>query len=138
MRVVVAAAAYVVLALSLLSPFRPAQTKARIERLESALRGDPLYRAENMGFWFDSRFLAFLDELDRRIPKTAAVTVTVLVPRSPDLYKYQANYRLAPRRVVEERWKDEADVIATYQTEAGRGPGGEAIPGGWLWVRPSR
>ena len=138
MRVVVAAAAYVVLALSLLSPVRPAQTKARLERLESALRGDPSYRAENMGFWFDSRFLAFLDELDRRIPKTAAVTVTVLVPRSPDLYKYQANYRLAPRRVVEERWKDEADVIATYQTEAGRGPGGKAIPGGWLWVRPSR
>jgi len=137
-RVVLAAAALLVLAVSLRSPFRPAETRARIERLGAALRGDPSYRAENMGFWFDARFLAFLDEVDRRVPKTTAVTVAVLVPRTPDLYRFQANYRLAPRRVVEERWKDEADVIATYGTEAGRGPGGEAIPGGWLWVKAAR
>lgn len=137
-RVVLAAAAFLVLAVSLRSPFRAGETKARIERLGASLRGDPSYRSENMGFWFDAQFLAFLDEVDRRVPKTTAVTVAVLVPRTPDLYRFQANYRLAPRRVVEERWKDEADVIATYGTEAARGPGGEAIPGGQLWVRPGR
>jgi hypothetical protein len=137
-RAALAAISLAVLGVSLLSPFQPAQTKARLERLRSALRGDPAYRSENMGFWFDYPYLAFLDEVDRRVPKGTAVTVAVLVPRSPDLYRFQANYRLAPRRVVEERWMDEADVIATYKTEAGRGPGGEAIPGGWLWIRPAR
>jgi hypothetical protein len=133
-----AAISLVVLGVSLLSPFQPAQTKARLERLGSALRGDPAYRPENMGFWFDYSYLAFLDEVERRVPKGTGVTVAVLVPRTPDLYRFQANYRLAPRRVVEERWMDEADVIATYKTEAGRGPGGEAILGGWLWFRPAR
>jgi hypothetical protein len=137
-RLSLAAIAYAVLAVSLLSPVQPAVTKTRLERLGSALRGDPTYRPENMGFWFDADYLAFLDDLDRRLPKTPALTVAVLVPRNPDLYRFQANYRLAPRRVVEERWKDEADVVATYRTEAGRGPGGEPVAGGWLWTRPSR
>jgi hypothetical protein len=88
-----------------------------------------------MGFWFDPDYLGFLDEVGRRVPRAA--TVAVLVPPRPDLYKYQANYRLAPRRVVEERWLDEADVVATYKSEIGRGPGGEAIPGGLLWKRHS-
>jgi hypothetical protein len=135
-RASLAAISLAVLGVSLLSPFRPAQTKERLQRLGSALRGDASYRSENMGFWFDSQYLAFLDEVDRRVPKTASETVAVLVPRTPDLYRFQASYRLAPRRVVEARWKDEADVVATYKTEAGRGPGGEAIPGGWLWTRP--
>jgi hypothetical protein len=135
-RSVLAAISYAILGVSLLSPVRPAQTKAQLARFASALRGDPAYRSENMGFWFDGAYLAFLDDLDRRLPKTTAVTVALLVPRRPDLYLYQANYRLAPRRVVEERWKDEADAIATYGTEAGRGPGGEPITGGRLWTRP--
>ena len=87
-----------------------------------------------MGFWFDPAYLAFLDAVERRVPETA--TVIVLTPRTPDLYRYQANYRLAPRRVVEERWMNEADVVATYETEVGRGPGGEEIPGGQIWIRP--
>ena len=126
--------ALLLLALSLITPFQPAQTKARLRRLASALRGDPSYRPENMGFWFDPAYLAFLEEVARRAPETA--TVTVLTPRAPDLYRYQANYRLAPRRVVEERWADEADVAATYKTEMGRGPGGEEVPGGRIWIRP--
>ena len=136
LRVLLAGAAFLALAVSLRSPFRFADTEARIARLGAALRGEPSYRSENMGFWFDAQYLAFLDEVDRRVPKTTALTVAVLVPRMPDLYRFQANYRLAPRRVVEERWKDEADVVATYRTEADRGPGGEAIQGGQLrWIR---
>jgi hypothetical protein len=137
-RTALAGAAYVVLALSLLSPVQPAVSQARLQRLLGALRGDPTYRPENMGFWFDSEYLAFLDELDRRLPKTTSLTVAVLVPRSPDLYRFQASYRLAPRRVVEEPWKDQADVVATYRTEAARGPGGEPIAGGQLWTRTVR
>lgn len=129
-----AAAALVVLAVSLASPLQPSQTAARLRRLEAALSGDAGHRSERMGFWFDPEFLAFLDDVDRRVAKTASVAV--LVPKRPDLYRYQANYRLAPRRVVEEAWKDEADVVATYKTEIGRGPGGVAIEGGELWMRP--
>jgi hypothetical protein len=130
-----AAICLVALAASLLSPHQPEATRERLSRLRRALVGDPdsNYRPESMGFWFDPDYVAFLDEVSRRVPRAA--TVAVLVPRRPDLYKYQANYRLAPRRVVEERWLDEADVVATYKSEIGRGPGGEAIPGGLLWTR---
>jgi hypothetical protein len=137
-RAALAVLSLAILGVCLVSPRRPAETAARVARLASALRGDPAYRPERMGFWFDARYLAFLDEVERRVPSTTGVTVAVLVPRVPDLYRYQANYRLAPRRVVEERWKDEADVVATYETEAARGPGGDRIPGGWLWIRPAR
>jgi hypothetical protein len=135
-RSLLAAISYAVLAVSLLSPVSPAQTEAQLARFASALRGDPAYRSENMGFWFDDSYLAFLDDLDRRLPKTPSITVAILVPRRPDLYLYQGIYRLAPRRVVEERWEEEADVVATYKTEAARGPGGEPITGGRLWTRP--
>jgi hypothetical protein len=133
LRATVAALSLVVLATSLLSPVRPDVTRERLRRLASAIAGEPNPRPERMGFWFDPDYLAFLDDLNRRVPKTA--TVSVLVPRRPDLYKYQASYQLAPRRVVEERWQDEADVVATYKTEIGRGPGGEPIAGGLLWTR---
>ena len=131
-----AAICLVVLAVSLVSPLEPEQTRARLGRLRSALSGDPGYRSDLFGFWFDPEYLAFLEDVDRRAPKDA--TVAVLVPRRPDLYKYQANYRLAPRRVVEETRTDEADVVATYKTEIGRGPGGAAIAGGRLWMRERR
>jgi hypothetical protein len=61
--------------------------------------------------------------------------VTILVPPRPDLYLYEANYQLAPRRVVEERWKDEAAFVATYGNEAGREPQGRRISGGRLRER---
>ncbi len=90
-------------------------------------------RSDRAGFWFDPDYAAFLDDVKRRTPESA--TVAVVVPEAPDLYRYQAYYRLAPRRVVEARWKDEADFIATYRTEVGRGPEGVAINGGMLWTR---
>jgi hypothetical protein len=66
-------------------------------------------------------------------PETA--TVAVLVPQRPDVYLYQAAYQLAPRRVVEAKWMDEAGYVATYRTDAVRGPGGRAITHGQLWSR---
>jgi hypothetical protein len=123
----------VVLAVSLVSPLDRDATVARARRFAAAVSGEPGYRSDRMSFWFDPEYAAFLEDVRRRTPESA--TVAVLVPRRPDLYKYQAYYRLAPRRVVEERWLGEADVVATYRTETARGPGGIEIAGGRLWTR---
>jgi hypothetical protein len=133
LRGVLAVLSLVVLAVSLLSPLSPAETRGRFQRFERALSGDPGYHAELASFWFDPDYAAFLDDVKRRTPESA--TVAVLVPELPDLYRYQALYRLAPRRVVEERWKDEADYIAMYLTEQQRGPGGTPIRSGELRAR---
>ncbi len=123
----------VVLAVSLVSPLDRDATAARSRRFAAAVSGEPGYRSERMSFWFDPEYAAFLEDVRRRTPESA--TVAVLVPRRPDLYTVQAHYRLAPRRVVEERWIGEADAVATYRTETGRGPGGIEIAGGRLWTR---
>ena len=132
LRGVLAVLSLLVLAVSLATPLPTRETRARFDRLTRALAGETV-RSDLAGFWFDPDYAAFLDDVKRRTPESA--TVAVFVPERPDLYLYQAYYRLAPRRVVEERWKDEADFIATYRTEVGRGPEGVAINGGVLWTR---
>jgi hypothetical protein len=122
-----------VLAVSLVSPLDRDATAARFRRFAAAVSGDPGYRSDRMSFWFDPDYSAFLDDVRRRTPESS--TVAVLVPGRPDLYRYQAYFRLAPRRVLEERWIGEADAVATYHTEEGRGPGGVEIVGGRLWTR---
>jgi len=121
------------LAFALASTLPVAETRARLARLATALTGGPGDRPEAAGFWFDPEFAAFLEDVKRRTPDKA--TVAVLAPATPDVYRYQACYRLAPRRVVDESRLGEADVVATYRTETARGPGGSAISGGLLWIR---
>lgn len=133
LRAAVAALSLLVLALSLVASFEPAATRERWHRLKRGLGGDVRPQGESAGFWFDPDFAAFLDDVKQRTPPDA--TVAVLVPFRPDLYRYQAYYQLAPRRVVEDRWKDEAAYIATYRTDAARGPGGASIVNGQLWKR---
>jgi len=132
-RGVLAVFSLLVLAVSLASSLQPREVPERLDRLARAISREAGWRSDRASFWFDPDYAAFLDEVKRRTPETS--TVAILVPKQPDLYVYEAYYRLAPRRVVEERWKDEADVIATYRTEVGRGPGGTAITGGMLWTR---
>ena len=132
-RGVLAVLSLLVLAVSLASPLEPGEARARLDRLSRAISGETGWRSDRANFWFDPDFAAFLDDVKRRTPESA--TVAVIVPEAPDLYLRQAYYRLAPRRVVEERWKDEADFVATYRTELGRGPNGVAITGGVLWTR---
>jgi hypothetical protein len=122
-----------VLALSLAGSFEPAATLERWHRLVRALGGEVRPQGESAGFWFDPDFAAFLADVKQRTPPDA--TVAVIVPFRPDLYRYQAYYQLAPRRVVEDRWKDEAAFIATYRTDAARGSGGVPIVNGQLWKR---
>jgi hypothetical protein len=138
LRVALAILCLVVLAISLVSSLRLELTFARFVRLRMTLRGEPGYRSDQMAFWFDLAYAEFLEEVRRRTPENA--TVAIVVPAAPDLYRFQGYYRLAPRRVVEERWMDEAEFVATYRTEiaSGRGPGGLAIPGGLLWTRERR
>ncbi len=133
LRAAVAALSLAVLATSLTTPFEPADTLARCRRLVHALRGEALPQRETTGFWFDPDYAAFLADVKRLTPEGS--TIAVLVPRRPDLYLYQADYQLAPRRVVEERWKGEASFIATYRTETARGPGGVPIANGELWKK---
>ncbi len=133
LRGVLAVLSLLVLAFSLASPLEPRYARERLDRFLRAIAGEAGWRSDRSSFWFDPDYAAFLDDVKRRTPESA--TVAVLVPERPDLYRYQAIYRLAPRRVVDERWKNEADVIATYRTEVGRGPRGVAITGGTLWIR---
>src|SRR5262245_58170076 len=133
LRGVLAVLSLLVLAVSLVSPLKTRETRARFDRLARSISGKPGWRSDRASFWFDPDYAAFLDDVKRRTPESA--TVAVVVPKVPDLYLFQAYYRLAPRRVVGERWKDEADFVATYLTEVGRGPEGIAIKGGQLWTR---
>src|SRR5262245_25148781 len=133
LRGVVAVLSLLVLAVSLVSPLETRETRARVDRLARSISGEPGWRSDRASFWFDPDYAAFLDEVRSRTPESA--TVAVIVPKVPDLYLYQAYYRLAPRRVVGEGRKDEAGFVATYLTEVGRGPKGVAIRGGELWTR---
>jgi hypothetical protein len=122
-----------VLAATLARSFEPYRTLFRAQRLAAALRGEALPQSTTAGFWFDPDYAAFLAEVRSLTPENA--TIAVLVPKRPDMYGHQAYYQLAPRRVVEEKWMDEASFVATYRTELARSPGGRAIANGQLWAR---
>jgi hypothetical protein len=122
-----------VLAVSRARPLEPGRTVVRARRLARALAGETFPPRERAAFWFDPDYTAFLDDVKAATPETA--TVAVLVPKRPDVYLYQASYQLAPRRVVEATWMDEAGYVATYRTDTARGPGGRAIAHGQLWAR---
>lgn len=71
----------------------------RLGMVRRQIEGDHIPRSLTTGFYFDSGYSDFPDELARRTPRGA--TVAVIAPPRPDLYRYQAVYTLAPRRVVE-------------------------------------
>lgn len=121
------------LALSLASSFPYAETRARLTRLRQAISEDLAYRPDAMSFWFDPDYAGFLEEVKRATPENA--TVAILAPESPDLYRYQAVYRLAPRRVVGRSREAEADFVAAYRTDAAGRPRGTSIANGRLWKR---
>jgi hypothetical protein len=123
----------VVLAVSLVTALPVEETRTRFVRLCRSLAGDPTVHPEAMSFWFDPEYAVFLEEVRRQTPESA--TVAVLVPSVPDVYIYEAYYRLAPRRVVDERWKDEADFIASYRAESGLRPGERPVAFGSLLAR---
>jgi hypothetical protein len=111
--------ALVVLGASVATALRPRDVARDGRRLVGALRGEPTPLRDRFGFSFDPRYADFLAEVKRLTPENA--TVAVVVPRRPDVYVYQAYYQLAPRRVVEARWRDEASYVATYPSRRPEG-----------------
>ena len=132
-RGVLAVFSLLVLAVSLLKSLEPAATLARALRLAAALTGRETVPPEAAGFWFDPDYARFIADVKAATPEDS--TVAVVVPQRPDLYLFEASYQLAPRRIVEERWKDEAAFVAAYGIEAGREPQGRRIAGGRLQAR---
>ena len=105
----------------------------RLTMVARQLRGERIPRSERTGFYFDSGYSDFLEEVARRTPREA--TVAVVVPQRPDLYRYQAVYVLAPRRVVEEGQMSEAHYVAIYGRRWERGAVGRPLPNGTLLAR---
>ncbi len=108
----------------------PPELARRWSWLRHAIAGERISPAQRTGFWFDRNYAAFLEEVRRRTP--ASATVAVIAPPWPDVYAYQAVYRLAPRRVVDSRRAGEADFVAAYRIQAANAPGATAIPHGTL------
>jgi hypothetical protein len=104
----------------------------RLRRIGQQIRGEGPPRSETTGFYFDPGYADFLMEIARRTPRDA--TVAVLVPTRPDLYRYQAVYVLAPRRVVASEIP-EAAYVAIYGRRWEPGGAGQPLPNGTLLPR---
>jgi hypothetical protein len=128
-----AIALLVVLAVCLASFQRGSEAARRWVLLERSMSGKAAAPAQGSRFWFDPDYAAFLDAVAAKVAPGA--TVAVRVPSWPDTYLYLAVYGLAPRRVVDARWIEEAAAVAVYKTEAARDPVGEPIPNGTLRTR---
>ena len=102
----------------------------RARLLARQLRSAPVVRAELARFALDPVFADFLDAVARRTPQDASVAV--LVPPRPDVYRYQAVYFLAPRRVLDPERISEAQFVAIYAGAAPSPPGAETLPNGSL------
>ncbi|HTR02043.1 MAG TPA: hypothetical protein VMN82_02520 [Thermoanaerobaculia bacterium] len=122
-----------VLAASMATPLSFEETGQRLSRLAAALTGAEGYDPEAASFWFDPEYASFLEDVARRTPEDA--TVAVLAPESPDLYFYQAVYRLAPRRVVGRDRRTEARFVAAYGPAIGQVPDGQPVAHGRLETR---
>jgi hypothetical protein len=129
------AALLLVLAASMVATLSPTEIARRGSLLLRSLAGETITDAERTGFWFDPAYGAFLEEIRRRTPRDA--TIAVVVPPWPDVYVYQAAYRLAPRRVVERGRENEEMFVAVYryQYRAGLNPDVTALPSGALFRR---
>jgi hypothetical protein len=101
--------------------------------LRRAIAGERVPAGETTGFWFDSSYAGFLEEVRRRTPKDA--TIAIVVPSWPDVYVYQAAYQLAPRRVVEPGREGEAGFVAAYGYQGAPNASVIPIPGGALFRR---
>ena len=109
------------------------EVSRRFRMVGRQIRGERIPPAESTGFFFDPSYAEFLQEVARRTPPNS--TVAVLAPSRPDLYRYQAVYDLAPRRVVEASEISQARYVAIYGPEKERWPGGRSLPNGTLHSR---
>ncbi len=109
---------------------RPRDVVPRARLLARQLAGARVARSELAEFALDPVFADFLDDVARRTPPDASVAV--LVPPRPDVYRYQAVYFLAPRRVLDAERISQAQFVAIYARAAESAPGAEALTNGSL------
>jgi hypothetical protein len=94
-------------------------------------RSSAAERATGSGFWFDRGYPAFLEAIRAATPP--GVSVAVSVPERPPAYFYQAEFTLAPRRVVTLKDAASSEYVAWYRSEADvPGRSSMRIPGGVL------
>jgi hypothetical protein len=129
----VAAALLLVVAGSMAKTVALDEAARRWRLLRRAIAGERVPGGETTGFWFDSSYAGFLEEVRRRTPKDA--TIAIVVPSWPDVYVYQAAYQLAPRRVVEPGRESEAGFVAAYGYQGAPNASAIPIPGGALFRR---
>lgn len=94
-----------------------ADLSRRARLFAAALEGHEPPRSTTYGFSFDPAYGESLQAVARRTPRDG--TIAVLVPARPDVYRYQAVYLLAPRRVVGLDEIGEAGWIASWKTAIG-------------------
>jgi hypothetical protein len=112
---------------------RTADFSRRARLFVAALDGREPPRSATNGFAFDPAYGDFLLAVARRTPRDA--TIAVLVPPRPDVYRYQAVYLLAPRRVVDEAGTGDAGWVASWKAATGATARGERIGQGLLQAR---
>jgi len=112
---------------------RTADLSRRARLFAAELEGREPPRSTTYGFSFDPAYGDFLQAVARRTPRDG--TIAVLVPARPDVYRYQAVYLLAPRRVVDGDGIGEAGWIASWKTAIVPASKGERIGQGLLQVR---
>jgi hypothetical protein len=113
----------------------PAEIARRWTWFAGSFSGSPVPAGRGTGFWFDPGYAAFLEGVRARTPEDA--TVVLVAPSYPDVYVYQAAYRLSPRRVVGPDREREASWVAAYryQYRDVGDPNVLAVPGGALFRR---
>lgn len=91
-------------------------------------------RAKGTGFGFDPDYAVFLKAVRASTPPDA--TVSVIAPRTHELYVYQAAFSLAPRRVVGPGEAAVVPFVAFYKDDRALSlPKSRRISGGVLIQR---
>lgn len=113
----------------------PAEIARRGSWFARSFSGNPVPAGGGTGFWFDPAYASFLEGVRAHTPADA--TIVLIAPSYPDVYVYQAAYRLSPRRVVGPDREGEASWVAAYRykyRDVGD-PKVVAVPGGALFRR---
>lgn len=88
-------------------------------------------RVKGTGFGFDPSYAIFLEAVRAATPEDAAVSI--VAPKEPDTYVYQAAFTLAPRRVVGPGEAAVVPYVAFYREDRALTlPRARRIPGGVL------
>lgn len=88
-------------------------------------------RVKGTGFGFDPSYAIFLEAVRAATPEDA--TVSIVAPKMPDTYVYQAVFTLAPRRVVRPGEAAIVPYVAFYKDDRALSlPKARPIAGGVL------